>query len=110
MAAEYCIAYVTAENRKEAVYLAETIVKERLAACANILGTVTAVFHWEGGIEQGEETALLFKTRRDLLEDLTARVRELHSYDCPCVAALPIDGGNPAFLQWIGEETSKADS
>lgn len=108
MAGEYCLAYVTAEDREEAGMLAETIVGERLAACANILGTITSVYHWEGEVEQGQEVALLFKTRRDLLEALTARVRELHSYDCPCVVALPVEGGNAAFLQWISDETAKA--
>lgn len=104
---EYCLVYVTAGDRAEAIKLAETVVGERLAACANILGTMTAVFHWGGKVEQGEEVPLLFKTRRAVLDALIARIQDLHSYDCPCVVALPIEGGNQAFLRWIGEETAK---
>jgi periplasmic divalent cation tolerance protein len=56
-------------------------------------------------VQEDGETALILKTRSDLVERITQRVKELHSYDCPCVVALPIAGGNPDFLQWIAEET-----
>ena len=32
-------------------------------------------------------------------------LKEHHSYECPCLLALPILGGNPSFLDWIKEET-----
>ncbi|MFW5792621.1 MAG: divalent cation tolerance protein CutA [Desulfohalobiaceae bacterium] len=35
-------------------------------------------------------------------------VRSVHSYDCPCVVAVPIVDGNPAFIEWIRQETSQA--
>jgi periplasmic divalent cation tolerance protein len=76
-----------------------------LAACANVLPGVTSVFRWQGEVQEDGETALILKTRSELVEPLTKRVKELHSYDCPCVVALPIAGGNPDFLQWIADET-----
>lgn len=97
--------YVTAPTREEALRLANTLVAERLAACANVFGAVTSVYWWDGKLNQDEEVALVLKTRATLVEALTVRVRELHSYDCPCVVAVPINGGNPAFLQWIAAET-----
>lgn len=97
--------YITAPSHDEAVRLAQTLVGERLAACANVLGGITSVYWWDGKLNQDAEVALVLKTRADLVEALTARVRELHSYDCPCVVALPIDGGNPGFLAWIAAET-----
>lgn len=100
--------YVTAANRDEALKLARTVVSERLAACANLLGPITSVYWWDGKLNEDEEVALVLKTRADLVEKLTARIRELHSYECPCVVALPIEGGNPAFLEWINTETLKA--
>lgn len=99
--------YLTAASQDEAVKLAHSLVGERLAACANVLGPITSVYWWDGTLNQDAEVALVLKTRADLVEALTARVRELHSYDCPCVVALPIDGGNPAFLSWIAAETKR---
>jgi periplasmic divalent cation tolerance protein len=98
--------YVTTADQAEAERLGRAAVEARLAACANLLGPTTAVYWWEGKVESGTEAALVLKTRADLVDALTAKIVELHSYDCPCVVALPIAGGNPEFLQWIETETA----
>ncbi|MEI7850918.1 MAG: divalent-cation tolerance protein CutA [Kiritimatiellales bacterium] len=93
--------YVTAPSRKEAEKIAEAVVTERLAACANILDGVTSIFHWEGKLCRENEALLILKTTEEKATALTARIKELHSYECPCVVVLPIEGGNPAFLEWL---------
>ncbi len=105
MTTEYVWVYVTASSRDEALNIGRTVVRERLAACANVIDGLTSVYWWEGAVQEDPEAALVLKTRADRLEALTARVRELHSYTCPCVVALPVLGGNPDFLAWIREET-----
>ncbi len=105
MATEYVWVYVTASSRDEAVRIGRTVVQERLAACANVIDGLTSVYWWEGAVQEDPEAALILKTRADLVQRLTSRVRELHSYTCPCVVALPVLGGNPDFLAWIREET-----
>jgi len=97
--------YVTTSSREEALRIGRDVVADRLAACANVLPGITSVFRWQGDVQEDRETAMILKTRSDLVERLTARVKELHSYDCPCVVALPITDGNPDFLRWIVEET-----
>ena len=99
--------YITAETPDDAASLGRTLVEERLAACVNILGGTTSFYWWEGSVQQGAETALIAKTRADLTEAVTDRIKSLHGYDCPCVVALPIGGGNEDFLAWIGEETQE---
>ena len=96
-----CIVYMTAANEDEALRIGRTLVAERLAACINVLGTITSVYEWNGAVEEATETAFIAKTDANRLESLTERVRELHSYDVPCVVALPISGGNGDFLNWI---------
>lgn len=97
--------YITTSSRDEALRIGRTVVADRLAACANVLPAITSVYRWQGEIHEDGESSLILKTRSDLVERLTARVKELHSYDCPCVVALPITDGNPDFLRWIAEET-----
>jgi periplasmic divalent cation tolerance protein len=106
VAASFC--YVTAGSGAEALALGRTVVEERLAACANVLDGMTSIYWWQGALEQTGEAVLILKTRTELVEPLTARIKELHSYDCPCVIALPIAAGNPAYLDWIAGETSPA--
>jgi periplasmic divalent cation tolerance protein len=97
--------YVTAGSNDEARRIGHSLVEARLAACANILPPMTSVYWWEGAVQEDSEVAMILKTRQDLVESLIERIRELHSYDCPCVVALPITGGNPDFLQWIDSQT-----
>ena len=99
--------YVTTANLAEATRIAETVVTERLAACANILDGVTSIFHWDGKLCRENEAVLILKTAEDKTAALTARIKELHSYECPCIVILPIEGGNPAFTEWIEREVRK---
>jgi periplasmic divalent cation tolerance protein len=108
VAAAFC--YVTAGSREEALAIGRTVVEERLAACANVLDGMTSIYWWQGALQQAGEAVLILKTRTELLERLTARITELHSYDCPCVIALPIAAGNPSYLDWIARETGPASA
>ena len=99
----YLMVYITAADMDEARRIAKTLVEERLAACVNILGRIESVYHWEGEVQFAEEAAFLAKTTEACFDALAARVRELHSYELPCVVAAPLARGEAAFLGWIGE-------
>ena len=99
------LVYVTAATADEARAIAKTIVSERLAACANILGAMESVYWWDDTVQLEPEVSFILKTKSELLEPLIARVNALHSYECPCVVALPIVAGHPEFLNWIDKET-----
>ncbi|RAU22527.1 divalent-cation tolerance protein CutA [Paramagnetospirillum kuznetsovii] len=96
--------YIAAPDRDAALALARALVEARLVACANVMDGATSLYWWDGKIAEDSEVVMICKTRTALVEAVVAKVKELHSYDCPCVVALPITGGNPAFLDWIGAE------
>lgn len=104
---DFVFVYITTASIEEARHIGRRLVEERLAACGNILPGMESVYRWQGGVETASETVLIAKTRAALVDPLTARVRELHSYECPCVVALPIAAGNPAYLRWLGAETAE---
>ena len=97
--------YVTAKDAAEAGRIAETVVEERLAACANVLGAIGSVYRWKGKVCEDNEVALVLKTSNERKSELIDRIKQLHSYDTPCIACLPIVDGNPDFLKWIADET-----
>ena len=97
---------VTAASRDEAVGIGQAVVASRLAACANVLAPMTSIYWWDGAVNQNDEVPLILKTQDTLVEQVIEKVKALHSYDCPCVVAVPITGGNPAFLEWIEAETA----
>ena len=102
--------YITASDKAEALQIGRALVESRFAACANVHEKVTSIYRWEGQLREDTETVLIVKTRSELLEPLIAKVTAMHSYDCPCIVALPVHSGNPAFLKWIETETREAGS
>jgi periplasmic divalent cation tolerance protein len=97
--------YVTTSTREEALGIARQLVESRLAACANVLPAVTSVYWWQDALQEDSEAVLIVKTRRDLVGEVTAKVKELHSYDCPCVVSIRLEGGNEDYFEWIAKET-----
>jgi len=102
---ERLVVLMTAGSQEEAERIAGSLVKAMLAACVNIIPSITSVYRWEDEIQRDQEWLLLAKTRRDVLEELIQHVRGLHSYDVPEVIALPIVGGSEPYLLWVDRET-----
>ncbi len=96
--------YITAQDLEEAKRIARTIVQEKLGACANIY-PITSIYRWHGDIEEEDEYALLIKTKTELVDKVTALVRDLHSYETPCIVSFTIDAGDQSYLSWIDQET-----
>lgn len=103
---EFVQVAVTFDDRNAADEMITKIMGERLAACAQVDGPISSTYWWEGKLETEEEWRVDFKTRTELLDTLTGRVVELHSYDEPQVIATPIVGGSPGYLAWMRDETS----
>jgi periplasmic divalent cation tolerance protein len=103
------LVYITASDSAEARTIARALVESRLAACVNIIGNMNSVYRWEGEIREDKEVVVIAKTVDDRVPELVRKVKALHSYECPCITAVPIDGGNPDFLKWIERETSAED-
>lgn len=97
--------YMTCDTVGEAENIGAILVERRLAACVNILGGMKSMYWWQGRVEKGEEAVLIAKTKTSLVAELTEAVKAMHGYDVPCVASMPIEGGNSDFLAWIREET-----
>jgi periplasmic divalent cation tolerance protein len=91
----------TAASRDEANTIASELVSRRLAACVNILGPVSSVYHWQGEVERSEEFLLLIKSTEAQLTPIQDAVRELHSYQIPELIAFTVESGLEAYLDWI---------
>ena len=101
------VVLVPTASDDEAVRIARTIVEERLAAAANIVPGIRSFYRWQGAVEDAREVLVIAKTRRERVAQLTLRIEELHSYDVPGIIALPVEGGLPAYLEWITASTEE---
>jgi periplasmic divalent cation tolerance protein len=101
-AARACtVVLVTAPNLKTARSLAQSAVRARLAACANLLPGLESHYWWQGRIEQSAEVLIIFKTSRLKLAALERHVLARHPYDTPEFVALPVAAGARRYLDWL---------
>ncbi len=100
---EATLIFTTAPTKKEARTIASALLNQKKAACVSILPGAHSLFWWEGKIDSSDEVLLLIKTASHLLDDVTALIRKIHSYDVPEVVAVPIIGGNEEYLKWLRE-------
>ena len=42
-----------------------------------------------------------------LVEAVRLAVKDMHPYTTPAILVLPIEGGEPAYLDWLMKETEK---
>ncbi|TFV89886.1 divalent-cation tolerance protein CutA [Blastococcus sp. CT_GayMR16] len=102
---ECCEVVVTAADADWLAAFTRTLVEERLAACGHVISAIRSVYRWEGAVHDEAEARVALHTRRSLVPAVVQRTRELHPYEVPCVIAQSLTGGNPAYLQWIVQET-----
>jgi len=99
------VVLVTVPNVEVAYSIAKTIVKEKIAACVNVIPKIRSIYTWEEDVCDEPETLMIIKTRRQLFEKLKERVKELHPYDVPEIIALPLVDGIKDYLSWVLEVT-----
>ncbi len=83
------------------------LVGERLIACGQVVGPIGSTFFWEGFVQRAEEWLALLKTSRGVVDDLVARLAEVHSYDVPEILVTEITGGYTPYLDWVVERTTR---
>ncbi len=97
----YVIVLITTASKQEAENMTQHLLKERLIACANIIGPVSSLFHWSGKTKKAEEYLIFVKSRKNLFKKLAETVKAMHSYDVPEILALPIVDGSKEYLDWL---------
>ena len=103
--------YTTYPSLVEAERIGKAVLEKRLAACVNILPGMISHYWWEGAIERGEARVLMIiTTRASLAEAVRAAVKAMHSYTTPAILVLPIEGGEPGYLNWLMTETEGAQT
>ena len=95
------IALSTCPDEASAAAIAAALVNEGLAACVNRIGGVRSTYLWDGRLHDDAEILLIMKTTQERLQDLEARLRDLHPYELPELVAVAAAGGNERYLDWV---------
>ena len=95
------VVLITANSEEEARKIAKLLIKEKKAACVNIVPRADSLFRWKGKIDSAHESLLLVKTRASLLSEIVSLVKQVHSNEVPEIIALPVVGGSEEYLKWL---------
>lgn len=99
------ILYVTCKDTNEAREIGKDLIREKLAACINILPEMESLYMWEGKLESANEAILIVKTRASIVPQCSERIKSRHSYKTPCILVLGIERGNPDYIKWLVDQT-----
>ncbi len=104
--ADMIVLYTTFPTEKDARKVGGELVEEKLAACVNIFPGMVSIYRWEGAVENGNEVAMLVKTRKELesqaLEALAAR----HPYSVPALMVFEPRRVAASYLEWLRNATA----
>lgn len=90
-------------TEQQAVEISEELIARRLATCINIVPCLRSIYRWKGKVCEDTEYLLLIKTPEKLFEDVSAAIREFHSYELPEILATPITAAEDNFHRWVLE-------
>ncbi len=101
-----CVVYVPFPRKEVATKIAEVMIREQLAACANILSPSMSLYTWKGKVMKNKEFIVIFKTTEGKYKNLEKRIIKLHPYDCPCIAKIAVSRLNSSYLDWLVQTVS----
>ncbi len=99
------LVYTTFPDEETALAIGEALVRDRLAACGNVVPGMRSVYAWRGAVERGTEVVAIVKTREGLRETVRAALKERHPYETPIILFLDVSGGDADTISWLPAET-----
>ncbi len=101
------LVYMTAGSPEEAKKIGKALLEAKLVACVNIIDNMNSMYVWKGEVKDEKESVIIAKTAENMLPELMEKVKSVHSYEIPCIVAVPIEDGYPPFLRWVEREVKR---
>ncbi len=98
---DFVFVYIPTSNPEEADHIGHALLEKRLTACVNTFPHMHSQYLWKDSIQKENESVLIVKTKRSLLERVKNEVQKIHSYECPCIICIPIENINTAYKDFL---------
>lgn len=109
---ELILVYTTWESVKQAKDAGNKLLKKRLCGCVNIFSEMQPMFWWppkQNKIDGSNEVVMIIKTLKDKYERLEKEIYKIHTYNIPCIIAVPTYKVNKDYFEWIKGEIEVND-
>jgi periplasmic divalent cation tolerance protein len=104
---EYIQIITSTDTERNAGEIADSLIRNRTAACVQVIGPITSTYWWKEAITKATEWLCIIKTRRDLYGNVESSIRRINTYEIPEIVALPVTEGNETYLAWLSEALQK---
>ncbi|MFC1624796.1 divalent-cation tolerance protein CutA [Patescibacteria group bacterium] len=105
------LVYITCESVEQAKEIGKKLMEKKLCACINIFPEMKPMFFWppkSGTIDESDEVVLIAKTIESKYKELEEEIYKIHSYDTPCIIAIPVKHVGKKYYDWlVGELDSE---
>ena len=91
-------------NAEKATEASNILIKEKLAACAQISSSITSIYIWKDQSEQEQEVSVTFKTSHQSKAAIESRLTELHPYELPQILWKEVLSSKE-YGKWVKEQT-----
>jgi periplasmic divalent cation tolerance protein len=101
------LVYITCESLEQAKSIGRQLLEKKFCACINIFPEMHSMFFWppkSGVIDESKEVVLIAKTVEEKYESLEKEVIKIHTFDTPCVMAIPIAHVSKKYYDWLKGE------
>jgi periplasmic divalent cation tolerance protein len=101
------LVYITCDSLKQAEGIGEELMKKKLCACVNIFENMQPMFFWPpktGKIDKSKEVVLIVKSIKSKYDDIEKEVTKLHTYEVPCIFAIPVISVADSYWEWFRGE------
>jgi periplasmic divalent cation tolerance protein len=100
------LVYTTFPDVDTALSIGESLVRDGLIACINVLPGMRSVYAWKGAVERAEEAVGVLKTRKGLQDKVHQALKDRHPYETPVILFIEPSEADAATLDWLIGETS----
>jgi len=109
MRAQDLIVVVTSVGTEDqALDIAHALVRNRQAACVNLIPNVHSIYRWKGRVCDDGEFLLLVKTTGKEFPAVRQTIQEINTYELPEILAYRVDEASEPFASWIAKTTLHA--
>ena len=97
--------FVTCPGPGEGERIAKHLLRERIAACVNVIPRIRSFYYSGGKIQDEGETLLVCKTAKDRVDMFMDSIREVHTYQIPEIVGVNADVVEKRYGRWVIDET-----
>lgn len=89
----------------QALDIAHALVRNRQAACVNLIPNVHSIYRWKGRVCDDGEFLLLVKTTGKEFAGVKHTIQQINTYELPEILAYRVDDASEGFASWIAKTT-----